>query len=108
MAELSTIARPYADALFQTARASAEGLEQWLAIVEDLAALMSHLQVAEVVADPKLGDAQVVELLAGMMKQPLPAAGTNFLKLLVANQRPAVSELVKVELSQMPTNGGGT
>jgi len=107
MAELSTIARPYADALFQTARASAEGLEQWLAIVEDLAALMSHLQVAEVVADPKLGDAQVVELLAGMMKQPLPAAGTNFLKLLVANQRLAVLPEVAVQFRQLKNRAEG-
>ena len=58
MAELSTIARPYAGALFETARASAEGLEPWLAVVEELAALMSHPQVAQVVADPKLDDAQ--------------------------------------------------
>ncbi|HEY0663577.1 MAG TPA: F0F1 ATP synthase subunit delta, partial [Thiobacillaceae bacterium] len=69
MAELSTIARPYAEALFETARVSGEGLERWLAAVEELAALMSHPQVAQVVADPKLGDAQVVDLLAGLVKQ---------------------------------------
>jgi F0F1-type ATP synthase delta subunit len=87
MAELSTIARPYADALFETARASGEGLERWLVVVEELAALMSHPQVAQVVADPKLDDAQVVDLLSSLVQQPLPANGTNFLKLLAANQR---------------------
>jgi F-type H+-transporting ATPase subunit delta len=87
MAELSTIARPYAHALFEMARASGEGLDRWLAIVDELAALTSHPQVAQVIADPKLDDAQVVDLLAGLAKQPLPATGTNFLKLLVANQR---------------------
>ena len=97
MAELSTIARPYADALFDAAQASGEGLERWLVIVEELAGLMSHPQVAEVVADPKLGDSQVVDLLAGMVRQPLPSGGTNFLKLLVANQRLEVLPQVAVQ-----------
>ncbi len=107
MAELSTIARPYADALFETARASGEGLDRWLAVVEELAVLMSHPQVAEVVADPKLGDAQVVDLLAGLVKQPLPAAGTNFLKLLVSNQRLAVLPEVAVQFRQLKNQAEG-
>lgn len=107
MAELSTIARPYADALFETARATSEGLERWLAVLEELAALMSHPQVAQVVADPKLGDAQVVDLLAGMVKQPLPDAGKNFLKLLVANQRLAVLPEVAVQFRQLKNEAEG-
>src|SRR5512135_2618359 len=107
MAELSTIARPYADALFETARASGEGLVRWLAIVDELAALMSHPQVALVVADPKLGDAQVVDLLAGLVKQPLPVEGTNFLKLLVANQRLAVLPEVAVQFRQLKNQAEG-
>ena len=107
MAELSTIARPYADALFDAARASGEGLERWLGIVEELAALMSHPQVAEVVADPKLGDAQVVDLLAGMARQALPAGAINFLKLLVANQRLEVLPQVAVQFRQLKNQAEG-
>lgn len=107
MAELSTIARPYADALFETARASGEGLERWLAVVEELAALMSHPQVAQVVADPKLDDAQVVDLLSSLVKQPLPATGTNFLKLLVANQRLAALPEVAVQFRQLKNEAEG-
>ena len=107
MAELSTIARPYADALFETARATSDGLERWLAALEELAALMSHPQVAQVVADPKLGDAQVVDLLAGMVKQPLPDAGKNFLKLLVANQRLVVLPEVAVQFRQLKNEAEG-
>lgn len=107
MAELSTIARPYADALFETARASGEGLERWLVVVEELAALMSHPQVAQVVADPKLDDAQVVDLLSSLVKQPLPATGTNFLKLVVANQRLAVLPEVAVQFRQLKNEAEG-
>jgi F-type H+-transporting ATPase subunit delta len=107
MAELSTIARPYADALFETARASGEGLDRWLASVEELAGLASHPQVAQVVADPKLGDAQVVDLLAGLVKEPLPAAGANFLKLLVANQRLAVLPEVAAQFRRLKNRAEG-
>jgi F-type H+-transporting ATPase subunit delta len=107
MAELSTIARPYAEALFETARGSGEGLDRWLASVEELAGLVSHPQVAQVVADPKLGDAQVVDLLAGLVKEPLPATGANFLKLLVANQRLAVLPEVAVQFRRLKNRAEG-
>ena len=77
MAELSTIARPYAEALFSVAQGTGESLEGWRAAVDELAGLMSHPQVADVVADPNLDHAQVFGLLTGMMKASLPAAGTT-------------------------------
>jgi F-type H+-transporting ATPase subunit delta len=107
MAELSTIARPYAGALFETARASGEGLDRWLASVDELAALMSHPQVAQVVADPKLDDAQVADLLVGMVKQPLPAMTANFLKLLVANQRLTALPEVAIQFRRLKNQAEG-
>ena len=91
MAELSTIARPYAEALFSVAQGTGESLEGWRTAVDELANLMSHPQVADVVADPNLDHAQVFGLLTGMMKGTVPAAGINFLKLLIEKHRmPAV------------------
>jgi F-type H+-transporting ATPase subunit delta len=107
MAELSTIARPYAAAMFETARASDEGLDRWMAIVEELAGLMSHPQVAQVVADPKLSDTQVADLLAGMVKPPLPATGVNFLKLLISNQRLTVLPELAVQFRQLKNQAEG-
>ena len=107
MAELSTIARPYADALFETARASAEGLDRWASIVDELAGLVSHPQVAEVVGDPKLNDAQVAELISGLVKEPLPPAATGFLKLLIANQRLAALPEIAKQFRQLKNNAEG-
>jgi F-type H+-transporting ATPase subunit delta len=86
MAELSTIARPYAEALFAAAK-GAGSLQAWVGVADELAALVRHPQVAEVVADPKLGKDQVLGLLTGMLKSPLPAEGGNFLRMLVENDR---------------------
>jgi F-type H+-transporting ATPase subunit delta len=86
MAELSTIARPYAEALFQAAKAKGE-LDAWLAPLGELAALMRHPQVTEVVADPKLGADAVAKLLMSMLKSPLPGEGKDFLATLIDNDR---------------------
>jgi F-type H+-transporting ATPase subunit delta len=86
MAELSTIARPYAEALFQAAKAKGE-LDAWLAPLDELGTLMRHSQVTQVVADPKLGPDAVVNLLVSMLKSPLPGEGRNFLATLLDNDR---------------------
>jgi F-type H+-transporting ATPase subunit delta len=75
--------------------------------VEELAALVKHPQVAEVVADPKLADTQVVELLGGLVKQPLSVTATSFLKLLVTNQRLEVLPEVAVQFRRLKNQAEG-
>lgn len=88
MAELSTIARPYAEALFAAATAAgADARASWGARVEELAALTTHPQVAQIVADPNLGDARTFDLLAGLLKSSLPDGVANFLRTLIGNGR---------------------
>ena len=90
MAELSTIARPYAEALFAAAsseKSAAGALDQWLQVVAEMATVAQHAEVAQVVGDPKLGGQQVYELVRGLIKSPLPSAAENFLKLVVDNGR---------------------
>lgn len=90
MAELSTIARPYAEALFAAAasdKSAAGVLDQWLQVVAELATVAQHAEVAQVVGDPKLGGQQVYDLVRGLVRSPLPSAVENFLKLVVENGR---------------------
>jgi F-type H+-transporting ATPase subunit delta len=107
MAERSTVARPYAEALFSVAQGSGEKLDVWLAAADDLAGLMSHPQVAEVVADPNLDHARIFGLLTGMMKAPLPTEGANFLKLLIENQRLAVLPEVAAQFRVLKNRAEG-
>ncbi len=95
MAELSTLARPYAVALFGAAKAGNQATA-WQLLVDELAQVASHPQVASVVADPKLSDEQTVKLLTELMKSALPAELTAFLRLVVGNQRlAALPEIAK-------------
>ena len=91
MAELSTIARPYAEALFAAAssdKPAAGVLDQWLGCLTEMATVAGNAEVVAVVNDPKLGAGQVYDLVRGLIKSPLPAAAAeNFLRLVVDNGR---------------------
>jgi F-type H+-transporting ATPase subunit delta len=77
MAELATIARPYADALFKAQSADLAGTAAWL---DELAAVASNTQLLQFSENPKVTDAQVFDLISGVVKTTLPAAAQNFLR----------------------------
>ena len=54
-----------------------------------------------------LCDGCLVDLLSGLVRQPLPAAGMNFLKLVVANQRLAVLPEVALQFRQLKNEAEG-
>jgi F-type H+-transporting ATPase subunit delta len=90
MAELSTIARPYAEALFAAARAesnAAGALDPWLAAVDELAAVAGHPEVAQVVSDPKLSKDRVYALLTDLLKSKPPGGLDGLLRLVIENDR---------------------
>ena len=72
MAELSTIARPYAEALFESVRSDQGGLESWSELLAGLAQLSSHEEVRAALADPRLGAEQRYDLFTGLVKGEMP------------------------------------
>ena len=87
MAELATIARPYAEALFQVVKADAAKAAEWL---DDLAVVAADPGLLQYAHDPKVTHAQVVALIAQVGPKSLPAAAVNLLAILVDNGRLAV------------------
>jgi len=87
MAELATIARPYAEALFQVVKADAANAAVWLDSLAVVAADPDLLQFAH---DPKATQAQVMDLMAQVGPKPMPEAALNLLAILVENGRLAV------------------
>src|SRR3954452_9359351 len=84
MAELATIARPYAEALFQSSRTDLNGTSQWL---DSLAAVAGNPQLLQYAGNPKVTDREVYDLVAGVVREPLPAAAQNFLRMVIENGR---------------------
>jgi len=88
MAELATLARPYADALFQVA--SKGDLKQARAEIDDLAAVADNPQLRQFADSPKSGDVQVFDVITSVVKTPLSDASKNLLRTVIANGRLSV------------------
>jgi F-type H+-transporting ATPase subunit delta len=85
MAELSTIARPYAEALFRVAEHG--DLARWADIIAELAAVADNTEMRSLMADPKLTDDQIYQLFVGVLKSAPGTEAQNFLQTLVKNGR---------------------
>ena len=91
MAELATIARPYADALFEASRADLNGTAEWL---DALSAVAADSRLQDYAANPKVSDEQIFQLVTSVLPSQLPDAGRNFLRAIIENDRlPALPEV---------------
>ncbi len=84
MAELATIARPYAEALFKAAQADLNAVEVWL---DELAEVARNGQLRQFASDPKVTSVQVYDLMTGVMRAELSEQGKNFLRTVIDNGR---------------------
>lgn len=82
MAELATIARPYAEALFQTV-ASPQVAEQ----LELVAQVATHEAVRQFADDPKVLPQAVFDLITATVNQPLDGKVGNLLRAIIDNGR---------------------
>jgi F-type H+-transporting ATPase subunit delta len=87
MAELATIARPYAEALFKTSTADLNGAAEWL---DELAAIASNAQLQQYAGNPSVTSAQTFEVMTGVTKAALPEWAKNFLRTVIDNGRISV------------------
>lgn len=85
MAEKTTIARPYAEAVFELAKQNGE-LKSWSEKMELLSAIASNDDMAMVIANPDMGQ-HVVALFQDIAGDKLDASGLNLVKLCAENGR---------------------
>lgn len=87
MAELATIARPYAEALFKAASADLAGTAVW---VDELAVIAGNPQLQQFADNPNATAQQVFDVIAGVAKASLNDAAKNFLRTVIDNGRLSV------------------
>jgi F-type H+-transporting ATPase subunit delta len=107
MAELSTVARPYAEALFSTAAAKG-ATDTWLPLLQALAQAVAQPQVASIASDPRLSDAQTFDLIRAVVPAPLPQELATFLKLVIENDRLATLPEVAAQFRALKNDADGT
>ena len=98
MAELATIARPYAEALFKATSSDLNGAAIW---VDALQVIARNSQLQQFAGDPNVTNAQVFTVIEDLAsKVALPAMAKNFLRTVIDNGRlsalPEIAEQFQV------------
>ena len=104
MAELATLARPYAEALFQASKNDLAGTSQWL---DALAAVAGNDQLLQFADNPKVGNQQVFDIVSEVARVQLPPAGQNFLRTVIENGRLAALPEIAQQYREMKNAQSG-
>ncbi len=105
MAELATIARPYAEALSKASASDLVGTAAWL---DEIAAVASNAQLQQFASNPKISDEQVFDVVAGVTRSTLTDAAKNFLRTVIDNGRLSVLPEIASQFRVLKNTRGGT
>ncbi len=86
MAEKSTIARPYAEAVFQLADANGQ-LKEWSAMLQTVALIATDAGMQGIIGNTSVNKAQLAQLVIDVAGDVLTDPGRNLIKLLAENRR---------------------
>ncbi len=96
MAQLTTLARPYARAAFEVAEEKSE-VKAWLETLTDLALLIENSHLRDYVLNPKVSAEDSLALFKDILKSILSAGQINFLRVLCEARKlillPEIAEL---------------
>lgn len=88
MAELSTVARPYAEAVFEIARAG--DMKAWSQALAEMAMVAADPQMQAAIGDPNIANDALYALFTGVLKSAQTEATRAFARTLVDNDRLAL------------------
>ena len=105
MAELATIARPYAEALFKASGADLAAAEAW---VDSLGTIAEDAQLLQFAANPKATVDQVFDLISAVVPTALPAPAQNFLRTVIGNGRLSVLPEIALQFRALKNAQSGS
>ena len=105
MAELATIARPYAEALFKAAGAALDGTAAWL---DELAVIAADPELRQFADHPKVSEQQVTDLIAGVAKTAWPDLAKQFVSTVISNGRLAALPEIAAQFRALKNAQGGS
>lgn len=100
MAEIVTIARPYAEAAFKLANEQND-LPRWSQMLELLEAVIEDANVGRAIGDPNVSAQQLEALILGVCGERLDGAGRNFVQVLAHNNRLAMVSEIRSMFEQL-------
>lgn len=100
MAELATIARPYAEAVFRLAR-DKDSLPQWSDMLALVEAVVVDPRVKARIGDPNVSAKDLEGLILGVAGSRLDGAGRNLVQVLVENGRIGLVPEIRVHFETL-------
>ena len=100
MLETSTIARPYATAVFELAQETGQ-VEEWSAMLGLLGVLTSDKDMRQLITNPRVSRQQLQDLVFDVCGAGLSDLGRNLVKLLVGAGRLQYTANIKDQYEQM-------
>jgi F-type H+-transporting ATPase subunit delta len=107
MSELSTLARPYAEAVFRMAQGEND-LAGWSSRVQSLALIVSDAQLARLIVDPAVSSERMAALIIEVAGASLGERGANFVKVLAENDRLPLLPEIGAQFETLKANAEGT
>ena len=86
MADVATIARPYAEAVFELAD-TAHTLSEWSQLLATMAQVASHPDMQACISNPNLTSEQLYALFVSLCREQPSASAQNFVRVLIENDR---------------------
>ena len=86
MAEKSTIARPYAEAVFETAQSNNQ-LKEWSALLQTIALITADADMQGIIGNTSVNKAQIAQLIVDVAADVMTEQGHNLVRLLADNRR---------------------
>ena len=105
MAELATVARPYAEALFRVAQSG--DMAAWSAIASELGQIGANPDVQAFASNPTVKHAQLGDTIASLVKSPLNAEAKNFIAMLAENGRVALLPEIAAQFAALKNANEG-
>jgi len=106
MAEPSTIARPYAEAVFALAD-GADKLAEWSTALANLSAVAQDARVRDAVSDPTLSPARSAGLLISILSGKLSGDAENLVRVLAENGRLDVLQEIRAQYEALKNEREG-
>lgn len=109
MAELATIARPYAEALFKACK-NVAGTDMTAAAswTDELAAIAANPQMRSLADNPKVNAGQLFDVFTSIARSQLPDLARNFLKTVIDNGRVDVLPEIAAQFRSLVNSSTGS
>lgn len=96
MAEIQTLARPYADAVFDLAR-ERDALGSWSNALAVISAIVSNEDTATLLGNPEIDDERLARAIIDVGGDELPTEAANLVRLLAENGRLALAPAIAAQ-----------